>query len=229
MEYEIQRKPFRRGMRLSVQRDGRVRVLAAVTTPTLLIERFVFENVQWIEQQKQKWVEYHAKHPRKQLVAGARLHFLGQERELVFEPEGRKSPVVEAVENFIVVRGNELSPMVAKLALKRFYDKQARLHLPERVAHFSREMRLQPTGLSFRAQKTRWGSCSSAGHISLNYKMMIAPEAVIDYVVVHELAHLRHADHSRNFCQLFESHDARFKEHRHWLRAHQHEAEFLDN
>ena len=229
MEYEIQRKPFRRGMRLSVQRDGRVRVLAPVTTPKLLIERFVFENLQWIEQQKQKWVEYHAKHPRKELVAGARLHFLGQERELVFEPEGRKSPVVEAVENFIVVRGNELSPMAAKLALKRFYDKQARLHLPERVAHFSREMRLQPTGLSFRAQKTRWGSCSSAGHISLNYKMMIAPEAVIDYVVVHELAHLRHADHSRNFWQLVESHDARFKEHRHWLRAHQHEAEFLDN
>lgn len=229
MEYEIQRKPFRRGMRLSVQRDGRVRVLAPVTTPKLLIERFVFENLQWIEQQKQKWVEYHAKHPRKELVAGARLHFFGQERELVFEDEQRKSPAVEAIENFIIIRGLELAEPSVKLALKRFYDKQARLHLPERVAHFSREMQLRPSGLSFRAQKTRWGSCSSAGHISLNYKMMIAPEAVIDYVVVHELAHLRHADHSRNFWQLVEAHDARFKEHRHWLRAHQHEAEFLDN
>ncbi len=228
MEYEIQRKPFRRGMRLSVQRDGKVRVLAPLTVPVRLIERFVFENLQWIEQQKLRWVEYHAKHPRRELMAGARIHFLGQARQLVFENELRKSPTVEAIENYIIVRGAELSPEVARLALKRFYDKQARLHLPERVEYFAKKMLLRPAALSFRAQKTRWGSCSSTGHISLNYKMMIAPEAVVDYVVIHELAHLQHANHSRNFWKLVEAHDARFDEHRRWLRANQHEAEFLD-
>lgn len=108
-------------------------------------------------------------------------------------------------------------------ALVRFAEGEARLHLAERIRHWSAKMGLYPTGISFRKQKTRWGSCSSNGHISLNWKLIFAPEAVIDYVVIHELAHLRHQNHSPAFWQLVEQYDPEAQRHRRWLRAHQNE------
>lgn len=113
-------------------------------------------------------------------------------------------------------------------ALRRFAEAEARLHLEDRVRYWSARMGLQPTGLSFRRQKTRWGSCSSEGHLSLNWKLVFAPEAVIDYVVIHEIAHLKHQNHSAQFWGLVEQYDPQAQSHRRWLRIHQNETRWFD-
>lgn len=113
-------------------------------------------------------------------------------------------------------------------AVGRFAEAEARLHLEDRVRYWSTRMGLQPTGLSFRRQKTRWGSCSSEGHVSLNWKLVFAPEAVIDYVVIHELAHLKHQNHSAQFWDLVEQYDPQAQSHRRWLRIHQNETRWFD-
>jgi len=69
-------------------------------------------------------------------------------------------------------------------------------------------------------QRTLWGSCSAKGTLSFNWRLVLAPLEVADYVVVHELCHLRVLDHSRRFWGLVESRRPRFREHREWLRAH---------
>ncbi len=74
-------------------------------------------------------------------------------------------------------------------ALQKFYKKQAVEHLSKRTKELSVEIGLFPKKISFIGAKTRWGSCSSEGHISLNWKLMVAPPVVVDYIIIHELAH----------------------------------------
>ncbi len=107
-----------------------------------------------------------------------------------------------------------------RAALEKRYIEAAREYFPKRVAYF-----LPLTGGSFqritiRDQKTRWGSCSAGGTLSFNWRLMLAPPAVLDYVVVHELCHLTHMNHSAAFWTLVESVCPDYRIHRKWLKEH---------
>ncbi len=220
----------RESLRLSVERDGTLKVTAPLRTSTVLVEEFVLANLDWIKIHKAKAGERLAKSPRKRFVEGELFRFFGEERTLLIEEAEIARARVEVNDEFMIVTvpTGSSAPAVIQQALAKFYDQQARLHIPERVTHFSRQMGVAPSGISFRRQKTRWGSCSSLGHISFNWKLVFAPEAVIDYLVVHELAHLVHANHSDRFWDLVKTNDPECRAHRRWLRDHQLETEFLD-
>ena len=79
---------------------------------------------------------------------------------------------------------------------------------------------VEPRRIEIRDQRTRWGSCSSRGTLSFNWRLVLAPFDVLDYVVVHELCHLRVADHSKRFWELVESRRPGWREQRDWLREH---------
>ncbi len=96
--------------------------------------------------------------------------------------------------------------------------------LPDLLAYVNainaRHFGFKLSRVRIRDQSTRWGSCSrSTGNISLNFRLLLAPEPVRDYVIIHELAHLKHANHSKSFWKLVESADPKFMENRKWLRA----------
>ncbi len=82
--------------------------------------------------------------------------------------------------------------------------KWAKVYLPERVEHFSSVMGLVPPNVKITSAEKRFGSCSSKGNICFSYRLMLYPKRAIDYVVVHELAHLKHHNHSREFYSLVE-------------------------
>ena len=82
---------------------------------------------------------------------------------------------------------------------KPLYVKRAKAILPEKIDRYARIMGVQPTGLTVTSAKTRFGSCSAKNRLSFSWRLMAYPEAAIDYVVVHELAHIRYKDHGRGF------------------------------
>ncbi len=84
----------------------------------------------------------------------------------------------------------------------RFYKNEALLTLPSRVSHYARKMNLHPKEIRFKKMRRRWGSCSSEGIVTLNTMMMQLTYEQIDYIIVHELAHLRHMNHSKVFHDL---------------------------
>ena len=88
---------------------------------------------------------------------------------------------------------------------RKAYIQQAKTILPERVSYYSRIMGLYPTGIRITGAKTRFGSCSSNGRLCFSWRLMRYPPEAIDYVVVHELAHLRHMNHGPAFHALVES------------------------
>ena len=88
---------------------------------------------------------------------------------------------------------------------KPLYVKRAKAILPAKIDYYAKRMGVQPTGLTVTSAKTRFGSCSGKDRLSFSWRLMAYPEAAIDYVVVHELAHIRYKDHSRAFYGFIES------------------------
>lgn len=90
--------------------------------------------------------------------------------------------------------------------------------LPEKLGRYAGLLGITYGKVTVRSQKTKWGSCSSKGNLNFNCLLMLAPEEVLDYVIVHELCHVRHMDHSREFWAEVASLDPRYKAHKKWLK-----------
>lgn len=104
--------------------------------------------------------------------------------------------------------------------LEKRYRRAARQQFERRVAYYHPITGGTYTSVTVRDQKTRWGSCSSRGTLSFNYRLIFAPPEVLDYVVVHELCHLTHMDHSRNFWNMVASVMPQYRVYKQWLREH---------
>lgn len=107
-----------------------------------------------------------------------------------------------------------------RAALEKRYIEAAREYFPKRAAYFQPLTGGNYSRITIRDQKTRWGSCSTKGTLSFNWRLMLAPPAVLDYVVVHELCHLTHMNHSAAFWALVESVCPDYRIHRKWLKDH---------
>lgn len=97
---------------------------------------------------------------------------------------------------------------------------QARAQLPVRLQELADQHGLRVARVSIRNQRTRWGSCGRDGHICLNWRLVVMPDWVRDYVIVHELMHLKRMDHSAKYWRLVAAAYPRYREARQWLRAH---------
>ncbi len=107
-----------------------------------------------------------------------------------------------------------------KAKLKAFYMEQAELHVPKRLAELQRQTGLVANKLELKFFKLRWGCCYSSGLIKINPMLMGAPEWAIDCVIIHELCHLKHMNHSRAFWQLNKQFCCHCAETKKWLKQH---------
>lgn len=107
----------------------------------------------------------------------------------------------------------------AAVALERWFRREAKMVIAPRLDEAAAALGRRTTALSIRNQRTRWGSCSSRGAMSFNWRLLLAPEDVLDYVVWHEACHLVHLDHSRRFWALLAAHRPRYHEQQRWLAA----------
>lgn len=107
--------------------------------------------------------------------------------------------------------------------MEKRYKNAARTQLEARTAYYQTITGGSYTSISIRDQKTRWGSCSSRGTLSYNYRLIFAPPKVLDYVVVHELCHLTYLNHSKDFWNKVASVMPDYKIYKNWLKEHGHE------
>ena len=111
------------------------------------------------------------------------------------------------------------SPKLTAGQLQTLADKALR-YIPQRVAFYAPRIGVTYGGITIRNQRTRWGSCSSKGNLNFNCMLMLTPEAVIDYVVIHELCHRKEMNHSAKFWALVQRHCPDYEQLRKWLKEH---------
>ncbi|MBT5031764.1 MAG: M48 family metallopeptidase [Proteobacteria bacterium] len=109
-----------------------------------------------------------------------------------------------------------------KKRIVHFYKSAGLQHFSERVDYFAERVGKRPTEIKVYSYKRRWGSCSNKGVITFNWQILLAPAAVADYVIVHELAHLIHFDHSKPYWQVVERVMPDYRTHRKWIKDNGH-------
>jgi hypothetical protein len=143
---------------------------------------------------------------------------MGRDRILAVGLHAGKRPVVSTTDDDIRVAMPETHAARLESVLVRWYISRAKILIPRRVMELNEQWGLHFSSIHVRNQKTRWGSCSRRGVLSFNWRLVILPPHVTDYLIVHELAHLVHMSHSSRFWKLVESRDPGFRDAESWLR-----------
>jgi len=215
--FSLRRQPSRTVPRLAihVEPDGRVLVDAPDAAPLDTVLAAVKKRSRWISQHVGAARARLAHVLPREYVSGEALHYLGRRYRLkvVIEAEAEAVPVARMRGAFIVVTVPEQSPAMIRAALDAWIRLRARALFADRIAAVAVPLRwvkkTPPTRLQF--MTVQWGSCSPAGRITLNPLLVKAPRECIDYVLLHELCHLLHHNHSPKFYKTLDRHMPRWR------------------
>jgi len=206
--YRVRRSDRARRVRVSVDLERGVEVVLPRRSPESAAAAAVVQLGPWIERRLAETREVRAT-----LVArGDTVPYLGTSLALSYEP-GR-SRVHRRGDVLLVPAGDD----DARRALERWFRRAARAEIAPRLEAAAAALGVGYGSLTIRNQRTRWGSCSARGALSFNWRLLLAPEPVLDYVVWHEACHLCVMDHSPSFWSLVREHCPGYEEPRRWLR-----------
>lgn len=246
LDYQLIRSGRRKTLALQIK-HGQVIVRAPHSVSTQFIDEFVQQKSSWL---KSKVAEQQSKPDYFDFRHASKLLFLGEDVTLnictadsndIFISESAKatSPATRnklqdvnqgySKQLNVVIRqsrmtkltSNEHKAKFVKSQLEAFFKLQAEQLFNDRLEIISRQTSLYPKQVKIRQYKARWGSCNNRAEVSLNYLLMMTPLFVIDYVIVHELCHLKHLNHSKAFWSLVEKHCPNYQQAKKWLVDHQ--------
>jgi predicted metal-dependent hydrolase len=204
--YRIRRSSRARRVRVNVHPHDGVEVVLPVRVPDRAAATAVSELRPWIQRRLRE-----AREALAEVAARAgTVPYLGRSLQLV--PEAGRTRVHMRGERLLVPDGDP------RPALERYYRRAARAEVGVRLDRATAITGECYGGLDIRGQRTRWASCSAAGRMSFNWRLLLAPEAVLDYVVWHEVCHLEILDHSPSFWALLEQRRPSYRREREWLR-----------
>lgn len=155
--------------------------------------------------------------PKHKYFPGEVFLYLGGQLVLETREEGKKRPEAFLEEDRLVIFGGDGKPEQRRRVLESWYRKAASQYIGQRIAYYAEQIGEYPENIRIKEQKRRWGSCSSKRNLNFNWRLIMAPPEIVDYVVVHELCHLKHLNHSLEFWQLVERFLPDYKERKQWL------------
>jgi predicted metal-dependent hydrolase len=194
VDYTLVRRRGRRGVGLKVDAGG-LTVSAPLSIPLARIERMVLESESWVLGKLAVWRERQV--PAQSWEDGAKLPFLGG--WLVLRIGAGARPAAEVVQGELRVVIARAGKDALRRAVIAWYRRTALAHLAHRAFVFAKLAGLAPPRVMLSSAQSRWGSCNSRREVRLSWRLVKARPALVDYVVCHELAHLRHMNHSREF------------------------------
>ena len=185
------------------------------------IHNFLIKKTPWILKKLKVARQQAAEIPRHNYMTGDVFLFRGEKHSLAFETA--KKNCVDIAGHYIILGLKPGTPpeKVPEI-LKKWYIARAREIFNERVIVYSRGLGVKPARVAIRGQSKRWGSCSAKGNLNFNWKLAMAPSAILDYVVAHELCHLLHPNHRPEFWQLLGNLMPDYAAHRDWLKQNGH-------
>jgi predicted metal-dependent hydrolase len=208
--YQVRRSDRAQRVRVTVDAVRGVEVVLPRRAPEREAAAAIRELRPWIERRVAELAGARAA----VAARGDTVPYLGQTLALVTDPS-RRSRVARRGDALLVPAGPERMP-----ALERWYRRAARDEIEPRLERACELAGTSYSRLTIRGQRTRWASCSRSGAMSFNWRLLLAPEAVLDYVVWHEVCHLEVMDHSARFWRLLASRSPGYREQLRWLKLH---------
>ncbi len=220
----------RKTLCMSINKDGSVTVKAPRLFPTEQeIAKFVEQKADWVLKQRQKMQDREDMKLVRRFETDYSFPYLGQERLIQMQyakknsfsfEDGNiiiKTPALEKLEENY--DASENISIIEKLQndLKKWYKKQAFAYVSKRVEYFQNIVGVTVTSVSIKSRKSQWGSCDSNGNLTFSWRLVMARPEAIDYVVIHELCHRKHMDHSPAFWKEVQKYMPDYKEQKKWL------------
>mgnify|MGYP002706646942 CR=1 FL=1 len=191
-------RSYRRSLCLTITKDGSFVVHAPKRMSMNDIIKYISEKEKWI---KSKQDEIQKKLSINRDVINYKLFlFLGKKYELKKQPGLKK---IELTEDYLIVP--DLDDDILIIKIKQWYVKQAKKILSERLEYFADIMQLDYASISIMNSKSRWGSCDTLRNIKLNFRLILLPHKTVDFVLIHELAHILEFNHSKDFYKIIQT------------------------
>lgn len=223
ISYSIRRSVRAKYVSISIGADG-VQVVAPVSMEDNEIIPLVENKREWIfhklESYRQRLTQIRED---REFISGEKLLFMGKSYPLrVLEHDGQYCSVNFTDDQFFVSINKDVPQEkrreTIRKKLEQWYIGRAKVLIHERLELFTDKISVMVNTVRFKNQKTRWGSCSQKGNLNFNWKLVMASVHIVDYVVVHELCHLRQMNHSKEFWKLVGNQIPDYKERRKWLK-----------
>ena len=207
------RSTRKKTMHIVIERDGTV----SVQVPEKLEDERILEILHTKEYEIHKkllyWKELNKEQIERQYVSGQSFMYLGKNYNLHIVENQKRNLVFK--DSKFLLSDKAINP---RDAFVQFYKKQAKLKIAERISIYQKAVRKLPGKVEIRELPTRWASCTPDGNIYFNWRCVMAPMAVFDYLIIHELVHLEHPNHSRAFWDKVSAVCPNYLEYETWLK-----------
>lgn len=199
--YQIKRSTRRKTLEIIVDRDGSVQIQAPNTLPEDEIAAIVQARRVWIYKALAEWRDLNAAQTDRRYVSGQSFLYLGAHYRLQITDQAA-APYLTLKNGYFLLRRDRL--VDARDLFKGFYRQKGLERIPERMRRYQSILGVEVTDVRVMELGHRWGSCSQDGTLNFHWKTMLLPLKVLDYIIVHELAHRLEPTHSRRFWDLVE-------------------------
>ncbi|MHC6180771.1 M48 family metallopeptidase [Clostridium sp. JNZ X4-2] len=220
LEYKVIKKNIK-SVNISINENGEVIVNAPIDISYDSIEKIIRDKIDWISKST-NIIKNKMGHLKSMGISeGKNMLWLGKLLRIERCESDIKGCHVEVLKDKIIIYGNSISIKNQNSInenIRRFYKEKAEVIFNRKVIFYSKRINVHPHKITVRCQKTRWGSCSSNRNLSFNYKLLMAPLDIIDYIVVHELCHLIYMNHSKEYWSLVETIIPQYLNKRSWLK-----------
>ena len=226
IQFSVQRSSVRTTVDIAADPQEGIIVTAPLNVSKDKISQAVLKKAPWILRKVSRLEQVIQKPPPREYVSGESYLYLGKSYRLkVVEDASVYASEARLVGGrFLVtvppVDSERARQSSVRNALKSWYAIHAERKLEERVQYYSGKLGIAPNGVVIKNQMKRWGSCTKEGALNLNFRIIMAPMSIIDYVLVHELAHLETPDHSEEFWSRIRRVLPDYDKRKDWLRVH---------
>jgi len=216
IEYSLVRSR-RKTASIYIERDGQVSILVPNKLTDRQVEALLESKRKWIYKGLAEWQDLNARRVHRDYVNGEGFLYLGRSYRLKLVSDLSEPLMLK--DGYFCLRTNIGSLPDADAAFKAFYRAKGAVRIPPRVAYYQAKMDVEPKAVKLLDLKHRWASCSPGGNLNFHWKCMMAPLTILDYIVVHELAHLIYPNHTKAFWNEVDKVMPDFQERKKWLRV----------
>ena len=212
----VRSKKRKKTISLQLKKDGSIVIHAPRRVSEREIDLFFHSKKDWLQKKIVESQVKRAESDTKYFTSGEIFYYLGSPYPLIVDDSKKSSEGLTFSSHQFILAG--VHAHQAEALFVTWYKEKAREYIEERVRHYSGVLKLYPALVRIGNARSRWGSCSYKNHLSFTWRLIMAPHAVVDYVVIHELAHIKEKNHSNRFWNLVEEIIPDYGTYRKWLR-----------